>query len=187
MDGIHTLEIKVVGVTFDNSDGTSRQRILGVLSSEPWLHGALQRYVYDGGPAYRVICNGMQIGNVPSALAFELAEAEDDGCEITVKDVSVYGGPDESFPDKSYGAAIHISIEQPAETATACRPEQNTSRQRTAGYQRKRGLTKEEYDRAAAAPRFVRKWVLIIAGCAIAALLVYYGIMDIITAIILHY
>nr|DAT30991.1 MAG TPA: hypothetical protein [Caudoviricetes sp.] len=47
MYGPRTLKVKVVGASFDNDDGSSRQEILRALKGGPFLLPALQRFEYD--------------------------------------------------------------------------------------------------------------------------------------------
>lgn len=181
MYGPRTLKVKVVGVSFDNDDGSSRQEILRDLKGGQFLLPTLQRFEYDGNPAYRVLCNDMQIGNIPADLAAELAEQEDAGYVLMATAIEIYGGPDEEIPDRYYGAAVHLLI---APERTGTRSTVNSS-DRT--YRDEMYRAKREYDQAAAKPRLVRKWALIIAGILIAAVFLYDKIMDIIDAIILRY
>lgn len=64
----------LVGVTFDNEDGTSRQRILkdyyisGVKGSEL----SLEEYEYRGKPAVRVLLDDQCVGNIPKTRVGEL-------------------------------------------------------------------------------------------------------------------
>lgn len=61
------LRTKVVGVSYANQDGTSRQPIIaGCHSGDPvYLHF----YWYKGNPAYAVYTDGGQIGNLSAELA----------------------------------------------------------------------------------------------------------------------
>ncbi len=63
---IHT---KVVGVTFDNDDGTSRQDIIAMLGENEALK--LEPYKYEGEPAIGVYetRRHMQVGNLKKELA----------------------------------------------------------------------------------------------------------------------
>lgn len=64
----------VVGVTFDNEDGTSRQRIL----KDYYVSGVkgsaldLEEYEYNGRPAVRVLLDGQCVGNIPKNRVGEL-------------------------------------------------------------------------------------------------------------------
>jgi hypothetical protein len=64
------LRISVVGVTFDNDDGSSRQRILKAIYQENNLginataDATLERYEYKGKPAVRVLVDERCIGNI---------------------------------------------------------------------------------------------------------------------------
>lgn len=111
-------EAKVVGVTADNDDGSSRQDILAELKEFPFYDDLeLERFEYEDAPAYRVLCEGRTIGTVSAVLAAKLAERESYGDWLSVTDLRVYGGPTDSHPDKSYGASIDIEIMSAAEVA----------------------------------------------------------------------
>ena len=72
------LVIPIAGVTFDNDDGTSRQKILKdlkVTGGDAYLN--LEEYEYKGAPAIRVLVNDMCVGNVPKARVAEVAAVMD--------------------------------------------------------------------------------------------------------------
>ena len=72
------LVIPVASVTFDNDDGTSRQKILKdlkVTGGDAYLN--LEEYEYKGAPAIRVLVNDMCVGNVPKARVAEVAAVMD--------------------------------------------------------------------------------------------------------------
>lgn len=160
--GSQYLDIKVVGVTFENSDGSKRQRILEELADDPDIDTHVVKYDYNGCPAYRVECNGRMIGSVPATVAENLDFLEQEGYFLFVNDIFIYGGPDEDDPDKYYGARIEIkaiSQEEQAQIFSRSKynePSKNKEQQKTYG------MTKEEYDNATATPRAVRKWVIIV-------------------------
>ena len=59
----------LAGVTFDNEDGTSRQKLLKDIkarSGDAELN--LEEFEYKGQPAVRVLVDGECIGNIPSLL-----------------------------------------------------------------------------------------------------------------------
>lgn len=64
---------KVVGVTFKNKDGESRQEILDYLYSISHkkrpvrINAELESYTYKGDPALSVIANGYQVGNIAAS------------------------------------------------------------------------------------------------------------------------
>ena len=56
----------IAGVTFDNDDKTSRQRILkDLMATGGDIEITLDTYDYNGSPAIHVIANDMCIGNIP--------------------------------------------------------------------------------------------------------------------------
>lgn len=70
------IETTVAGVTFDNEDGTSRQRILKKFLRENGSgageEATLQQYEYNGKPAVYVLLQGQIIGNVPKTHTAEV-------------------------------------------------------------------------------------------------------------------
>ena len=70
-----TLTTNVVGVTFDNEDGTKRQQCLEEILINGYKQISLEDYKYNGEPAIRVIVDDMCIGNiakdtVPEVMSF---------------------------------------------------------------------------------------------------------------------
>ena len=98
---------KVVGVTFPNEDGSSRQEILSLcLSGEPV---GLCEYTFNGKPAFSVITEHGQIGNLSQALATDLAYNYSDDVFIVAKISDITGGEDGLY----YGCNILLSIYGP--------------------------------------------------------------------------
>lgn len=64
----------IAGVTFDNEDGTSRQKILKDLKirGTAGANLRLEEFEYKGSPAVRVIVDDMCIGNIPKNRVEEL-------------------------------------------------------------------------------------------------------------------
>ncbi len=62
------IKTSIVGVTFNNDDGSSRQNILQVLKNNDQLF--LKEYTYNGSPAYYVLNKrGGCLGNLPQNIA----------------------------------------------------------------------------------------------------------------------
>ena len=60
-----SIEVSVAGVTFDNDDGSSRQRILSGIYKEAeggGTNAALEEYEYKGKPAVRILVEGKCVG-----------------------------------------------------------------------------------------------------------------------------
>ena len=72
---VRTIHTKVVGVTYRNSDGSSRQENLSYCITGGNIE--LEHFTYRGAPAYSVSCGGLQIGNLPADLARDLYELDD--------------------------------------------------------------------------------------------------------------
>ncbi len=100
--------VKTVGVTFNNDDGTSRQDLIRKMYyHEPPFENkeaelALERYEYRGKPAYKVLVNDCQIGNLSKADA-EYVDANMDRF-VTLCGADIVGGdkPKDHFFDDVY-------------------------------------------------------------------------------------
>lgn len=107
-------DFQLAGSSFKASDGSYRQPSLRRAFKkqedlEPVLV-ELERYEYDGAPAYRVYFDDREVGNVPKDVAVELARMEDSGYTVFGDDCEVYGGPDDDFPDKKFGARVYVRL-----------------------------------------------------------------------------
>lgn len=88
--------VKTVGVTFKNDDGTSRQELIRKMYyKDPPFDGKefpleLDPYEYQGAPAFRVLFNGYQIGN----LSKEDAQYFNDNMDryVTLCGAKIVGG-----------------------------------------------------------------------------------------------
>lgn len=109
---LKNVSVRVVGVSFTNDDGTSRQEILSGLSvGEAML---LKYFEYEGKPAYAVTTAlGEQIGNLPQDLSSDIYERYRDNY-MTAQIDSITGGDD----GLKYGCVIDIDIydEHPIES-----------------------------------------------------------------------
>lgn len=102
--------VKTVGVTFNNDDGTSRQELIRKLyyHEPPFANKeielALEEYEYRGEPAFKVLADGYQLGNLSRADA-KYMEENKDRC-VTLCGAEIVGGDkpkDEySFDDYDY-------------------------------------------------------------------------------------
>lgn len=70
--------VPIAGVTFDNEDGTSRQRLLKDLKVRGGdAHLELEEYEFKGKPAIRVMVDGDCIGNIPKTRVAEVSDVLD--------------------------------------------------------------------------------------------------------------
>lgn len=110
---IHT---KIVGGTFKNNDGSSRQEFLSELKDNEQLY--LKKYSYKGAPAYYVLDSYQHcLGNLPKEIAqmlnnkydtFEkLVYAERCYCFVPDDDYEDFDAP-ENNPNCIYGCEIVI-------------------------------------------------------------------------------
>lgn len=107
-------DFQLAGSSFNASDGSYRQTSLRRAFKkqedlEPVLV-ELERYEYDGAPAYRVYFDDLEVGNIPKDVAAELSRMEDSGYTVFGDDCEVYGGPDDDFPDKKFGARVYVRL-----------------------------------------------------------------------------
>ena len=98
---------KIAGVTFQNEDGSSRQRALqGAMADEGAGSVALELYDYNGKDAIRVEYEGVCVGNIPQARVAEVAGVLD---RITAAhlDVSRFVPDDEDDEVRGLGGVIY--------------------------------------------------------------------------------
>ena len=97
---------KVVGVTYPNHDGSSRQSILAKCRKGDYI--ILESFHYQGEPAYAVFTEHGQIGNLSSSLAknLEIEYRDDIIFSSTISEVT--GGHD----GLNFGCNIRIRIYQ---------------------------------------------------------------------------
>lgn len=107
-------DFQLAGSSYKAPDGSSRQSSLRRAAKKQEEIEAvvveLERYEYEGAPAYHVYFDDRDVGNVPAGVAQELARMEDDGYSVSGDDCEVYGGPEDDFPDKKYGARIYVRL-----------------------------------------------------------------------------
>ena len=116
--GFETWTDRVVGVTFENEDGSDRQSILDDLymynngDFELWVP-EIEYFQFEGKHAYRVISEYGVIGNLAQETANQLAKLDNAGYIITVQGGVVFGGPTDDEPDRKYGCRIDLGISSP--------------------------------------------------------------------------
>lgn len=98
----NTIRTKVVGVTFDNDDGTNRQDILKTMRGGDDLE--IEPYTFKGEPAAYVKWHGKTLGNLSAELAAELSRKYA-GDQITARVMEITGGD-----DLTYGCNIEIKV-----------------------------------------------------------------------------
>ncbi len=101
---LKNITVRVVGVSYQNDDGTDRQEILSGLSvGEAML---LDYFEYENEPAYAVTdALGNQIGNLPKDLSADIYRNYRD-CYFSVQIDDITGG----INDLKYGCIISIDI-----------------------------------------------------------------------------
>ena len=107
-------DFPLAGSSYKAPDGSSRQSSLRrAAEKQEDLEAVvveLERYEYDGAPAYHVYFDDCDVGSVPATVAQELAQMEAAGYSVSGDDCEVYGGPEDDFPDKKYGARIYVRL-----------------------------------------------------------------------------
>ena len=105
----------IAGVTFNNTDGSSRQQLLRAFDQlEPPFpeysdyQYELKEEEYKGSPALSIWCNGYQFGYVPSSIVPKLIEPFRKGsCDILRIDVKSFRPASE--PDIIYSATAEVA------------------------------------------------------------------------------
>ena len=100
---VRTIHTKVVGVTFRNKDGSSRQELLSYCIGGETVE--FEYFTYQGAPAYAVYCGGDQIGNLSADLARTLYELPD--TYTFVGEISEVTGGDDGL---NYGCNLSIDL-----------------------------------------------------------------------------
>lgn len=100
---VDIIDTKVVGVTYNNSDGTSRQDILALCSAGESV--GLEYFEHQGTPAYAVMSQHGQIGNISAELA-KIIDTKYDGAIVRSSIAAVTGGVDDLY----YGCNLLIEV-----------------------------------------------------------------------------
>lgn len=95
-DVAKVIRTKVVGVTFQNKDGSNRQEIIADCFDGQQLE--LEAYTYKGAPAYAVMDGyGGQLGNLSAEIAQVLHDLPDDWIPYVEVSEITGGGHDENL------------------------------------------------------------------------------------------
>lgn len=109
------LKIRLVGVTFQNKDGTSRQSILRKFKfrdppfDKEKADVEIVPYEYEGEPAMAIDVNGLRFGHIPKAQAKILTENIHRVIGVTWIDI-IGGGETEEGEILNYGAEVTIKL-----------------------------------------------------------------------------
>lgn len=118
------IRFNIVGVTFKNPDGTSRQALLKeVLASGCDGDLSLEDYEFEGKPAIRINYEGMTLGHVPARLVPEIMPVIDKitDCTLDIKsftpedvddELDDYGDPVHRNREKIYRAEVTLEYEK---------------------------------------------------------------------------
>ena len=127
-DSIIQKEVKVVGVSFENNDGSSRQEIIENLAYEydrdlDFSSIELCEYSYNGNPAYHVTVDGSVIGNLEADFSLELKTLQEKhGYMFWAEGGRIVGGGEDDLGERlNYGVRITICIVSPEAKAEILR------------------------------------------------------------------
>jgi hypothetical protein len=103
-------EIHVVGVTYQNEDGSDRQKILRsfALGHERIDTIMFNEYQYNNEPALYVLVNDKIVGNVPANLVQDLLEISTKDFTITNYEITGGRGKDSHGVKIPYGMKINV-------------------------------------------------------------------------------
>jgi hypothetical protein len=113
-DKYEHLCVRVVGVTYKNENGQSRQTLLRKIKYrdeefEESLEIETRKYDFEGSPAIGVYVNGLQIGNVPKETVPYIIDNWPRMDTITNIEI-IGGGKDEEGERLNYGAEIMFRL-----------------------------------------------------------------------------
>jgi hypothetical protein len=110
---IESISTKIVGVTFENEDGTNRQALISKLNIPDTLTNMiydtlyLEYCEYNGSPSYKVLNNSFKtLGNLKKELSATLVKKYK-GCSFQTRFLEVTGGDEGK---ETYGCNIEIDI-----------------------------------------------------------------------------
>ena len=102
---IDYLRTKVVGVTFNNDNGTNRQQIIPLCQCGDPVN--LEHFTYKGAHAYAVMTKYGQIGNLSAAFADTIYNQYDQ--YMLVPEIKEITGGSDGYP---YGCKLQIAVYQ---------------------------------------------------------------------------
>lgn len=110
------VKVRLVGVTFKNKDGKSRQSVLRHMRFQDppfdeYFDIEMRRYDFEGEPAIAVDANGTCIGNIPKDRVLFFIERWDRIMGITNIEV-IGGGTNEYGENLNYGAEVIIKLKK---------------------------------------------------------------------------
>lgn len=115
---------RVAGVTFNNDNGTSRQRIISGLYQYDSLF--LEPFTYEGKPAFHVVdCSGQCVGNVPAKLVDDFVSYRDKGyyIDLTVSEILGRDEDGRRIPGYSLGLEVEVVVSEKWPEPTVPAPE----------------------------------------------------------------
>ena len=109
---IKTIRTKIVGVTFDNPDGRSRQRIIRRCKAgeDLYLDWELDNQFDKDATAVRRRKNDQQLGYLSRDLAPQIVSYQQRGFQFSVEIINLTGG---TRSETTLGANIEIGVFEP--------------------------------------------------------------------------
>lgn len=109
-----THEFKVVGVTFDNDDGKSRQKILKEANEGYYHSSALNVTEYEGKPAVQVLVDDEVCGYIAKGKVKEVMELMPNAEKVVVYIDDNLDEDDEESKKREafYSAVVHIVVKK---------------------------------------------------------------------------
>lgn len=98
-NGSEFWSFNAAGVTYQNDDGSSRQKIISELPTSGCVDAVLVPYDYNGSPAYHIKLDNKTIGNVPANIAAVFEQKSACGYLMVITTAGVHGGPDKVIGD----------------------------------------------------------------------------------------
>ena len=163
-------DFTLAGSSFKATDGTRRQTSLRRAAKKQneferfeTVTVDLDRYEYEGAPAYMVYFDDREVGNVPAEVAAELAKMEDAGYTVSGDSCEIYGGPDEDEPDKKYGARVWVKLCR--RQTDEPQPREYSSRTRSGNSGARNGAPSYDggYSRKPSKPIYKKWWFWVLA------------------------
>lgn len=106
---VTTLDFRAAGVTFNNPDGSSRQKAINEIRKEDWVHNVgFSRFEYEGRPAFYILCGTDCVGVVPSVYVNDFVEWFNKGYRVDGIISDVLGCDEDGNRIEGYSLGLEI-------------------------------------------------------------------------------
>lgn len=107
---LESIICRVSGVTFNNDDGSSRQRYISKLDTIDRLF--LVPFEYEGSAAFHIVdCYDHCIGNLPKEYVNDVLEHQDQGHDIKLSIMDILGKDENGQRIPGYNLGVEIGID----------------------------------------------------------------------------